>query len=124
MINVSKRKKLIIERSNKRMLGEAEMDCPEATKDSKLNEKNKEKIASEHQYGLPTKEAKEKGQNCGNCVAFDVSERMKDCMSDKSGDIGYCWMHHFMCSGEKWCDTWVEGGPIKNDSVSYKKQEG
>jgi hypothetical protein len=33
-------------------------------------------------------------------------------------------MHHFMCSGKKWCDTWVEGGPIKSDDKSYKKQEG
>jgi hypothetical protein len=47
---------------------------------------------------------------------------MKDCMSDNSGEIGYCWMHHFMCSGKKWCDTWVEGGPITKDSVSYEKQ--
>ena len=45
MKNVSRQKRLIIERANKRMLGEAEMSCPEATKDSELNEKNKKKIA-------------------------------------------------------------------------------
>jgi len=44
MTNVSRQKRLIIERANKRMLGEAEMSCPEATKDSELNEKNKKKI--------------------------------------------------------------------------------
>ena len=60
MTNVSKKKRLIIERYNKRMLGEAEMDCPKSTKDSDLNEKNKKKIADNNQYGLPTKEAKEK----------------------------------------------------------------
>ena len=45
MTNVSKKKRLIIERYNRRMLGEAEMDCPKSTKDSDLNEKNKKKIA-------------------------------------------------------------------------------
>ena len=49
---------------------------------------------------------------------------MKDCMDNQTGEVGYCWMHHFMCSGEKWCDTWVEGGPITLDDKSYKKQEG
>ena len=106
------------------MLGEAEMSCPEATKDSKLNTKNKNKIAENNQYGLPTEGAKEKGQSCGNCVAFDTSERMKDCMDNQNGEVGYCWMHHFMCSAKKWCDTWVEGGPITSDKESYDKQAG
>lgn len=120
MSRIGKQKKLIIERVNKRMLGEAEMECPKATKDSDLNDKNKKKIEDSHQYGLPTEEAK--GQSCANCVAFDISKRMKDCMGNDSGELGYCWMHHFMCSGKKWCDTWVEGGPIKDDKVSYEKQ--
>ena len=118
-----KKKKQLIERLNKRLLSEAEMECPKATKDTELNDTNRKKIEKTHQYGLPTEEAKEKNQNCGNCVAFDISSRMKDCMSDNSGEIGYCWMHHFMCSGKKWCDTWVEGGPITKDSVSYEKQQ-
>ena len=117
-----KKKKQLIERLNKRLLSEAEMECPKATKDKELNNNNKKKITETHQYGLPTKDAKEKGQNCGNCVAFDISSRMKDCMENDSGEVGYCWMHHFMCSGQKWCDTWVKGGPITKDSVSYEKQ--
>jgi hypothetical protein len=120
MGRLDKKKRLIIERFNKRMLGEAEMNCPDATKDSKLNEKNKKKIAENNQYGL----AKKLGQSCANCVAFDISKRMKDCMDNQTGEVGYCWKHHFMCSGEKWCDTWVEGGPITLDDKSYKKQEG
>lgn len=118
----SKKKKQLIERLNKRLLSEAEMECPKSTKDKELNDNNKKKIIETHQYGLPTKDAKEKGQNCGNCVAFDISSRMKDCMGNDSGEVGYCWMHHFMCSGQKWCDTWVKGGPITEDSVSYEKQ--
>jgi hypothetical protein len=124
MGRLDKKKRLIIERANRRMLGEVEMNCPEATTDSDLNEKNKNKIETNNQYGLPTEKAKELGQSCANCIAFDISERMKSCMSINSGEIGYCWMHHFMCSGKKWCDTWVEGGPITSDSESHKKQEG
>ena len=124
MTNVSRQKRLIIERANKRMLGEAEMSCPEATTDSELNEKNKKKIEKNHKYGSPTEEAK--GQSCANCAAFDISKRMKDCMENQTGEVGYCWMHHFMCSGKKWCDTWFKGedGPITSDDISYKKQEG
>ena len=124
MGRLDKKKRLIIERANRKMLGESEMDCPEATMDTvkgtDLNKKNKKEIADNNQYGLP----KEKGQSCANCVVFDTSKRMKDCMDNDSGDVGYSWMHHFMCSGEKWCDTWVEGGPITSDDESYKKQEG
>jgi len=117
-----KNKRLYIERANRRILGESEMNCPEATTDSSLNNENKEKIAKNNQYGLPTEEAKEKGQSCANCVAYDISKRMKDCMDNQTGEIGYCWMHHFMCAGKKWCNTWVVGGPITSDSESYEKQ--
>ena len=124
MGRLDKKKRLIIERANRRMLGEAEMDCPESTMDTDkgtgLNKKNKNKIAKNHEYGSP----KEKGQSCANCVAFDISKRMKDCMKNQTGEVGYCWMHDFMCSGKKWCDTWVEGGPITSDDESYKKQKG
>ncbi len=88
MGRLDKNKRLNIERANRRMLGEAEMDCPKATIDSSLNEKNKEKIAENNQYGLPTEEANEKGQSCANCVAYDISKRMKDCMDNQTGEIG------------------------------------
>ena len=35
MGRLDKKKRLIIERANKRMLGEAEMDCPKVTTDRK-----------------------------------------------------------------------------------------
>lgn len=123
MGRLDKKKRLIIERDNKRMLGESEMDCPKATTDSGLNEKNKNKIVENNQYGLPTEEAKQNGQSCANCVVFDISKRMKDCMGKQPDELGYCWMHDFMCAGKKWCDTWVEGGPINSDDESYKKQQ-
>jgi hypothetical protein len=65
---------------------------------------------------------------CGNCVAFDVSPRMKECMpvgsvSDKSGELGYCWMHNFKCHSARTCYTWAKGGAITTDKISYEWQE-
>lgn len=100
----------------------SDMSCPLATKDSDLNSANKKKTAISNEYGLPTEEAKEKEQSCANCVAFDISERMKDCMGNFNGEVGYCWMHDFMCSGKKWCNTWLGNKPITSNIESYEKQ--
>jgi hypothetical protein len=140
MSRILRTRRLVLERANRRILGESEMDCPKATQDLKTNTENRnEAIKAEHiKYGplnltdekyweeyakkWKTEPEVAKQSNCGNCVAFDISPRMKDCMENNTGEIGYCWMHHFMCSGKKWCNTWVEGGPIKGNDVSYKKQ--
>lgn len=145
MSRIGKQKRLIIERVNRRVLGEAEMDCPEATQDLKINTKNRdESIKAEHiKYGplnvdepgdywaeiaehWDTTEEAAKKSLCGNCVAFDISPRMDDCMpgpvSDKDGRLGYCWMHHFKCHSARTCRTWAKGGPIKEDKVSYEWQ--
>ena len=116
--------------------------CPEATQDLELNTKNRDSaIKAEHiQYGPlnvdepadywvkiaeywnTTPEAATKSV-CGNCVAFDISPRMKECMpgetSDEDGMLGYCWMHHFKCHSARSCNTWAKGGPIKDDKISY-----
>ena len=91
--------------------------CPPATQDLKLNTKNRDAaVKADHiQYGplnvdqpenywkdiansWNTSEEAAKKSLCGNCVAFDISPRMKECMpgetSDKDGKLGYCWMHH------------------------------
>ena len=64
---------------------------------------------------------------CGNCVAFDISPRMDDCMpgetSDEDGRLGYCWMHHFKCHSARSCHTWAKGGPITKDEKSHNWQE-
>ena len=120
--------------------------CPEAAQDLELNTKNRDSaIKAEHiQYGPlnvdepadywvkiaeywnTTPEAATKSV-CGNCVAFDVSPRMKECMpgetSDEDGVLGYCWMHHFKCHSARSCRTWAKGGPIETDSVSADWQE-
>jgi hypothetical protein len=141
-----KKKKLILERLNRRLLGESEMDCPKAAKDLKLNTENRDKsIKQEHiQYGpLNVDEPGDFWENiaehwntsleaakkslCGNCVAFDISPRMDDCMpgpvSDEDGRLGYCWMHHFKCHSARTCRTLAKGGPLTEDSISYEWQE-
>jgi hypothetical protein len=145
MSRILKTRRLVLERSNKRILGEAEMDCPKATQDLKTNTENRDKaIKAEHiKYGplnladekyweeyakkWKTEPEVAKQSNCGNCVAFDISPRMKDCMpgevSDKEGKLGYCWMHHFKCHSARTCYTWASGGPIEENEISYDWQE-
>ena len=68
---------------------------------------------------------------CANCVAFDISPRMLECLPgktsepvrDKDGILGYCWMHHFKCHSARACNTWAAGGPISEDKVSYDWQK-
>jgi len=119
--------------------------CPLATQDLEVNTKNRDAaIAAEHikygplnlndeaywaryaeKWGTTPEVAKK--SNCSNCIAFDISPRMKDCMpgktSDDEGELGYCWMHHFKCHSARTCNTWAAGGPIDLDKVSLEWQE-
>ena len=125
-------------------VAEEEMKCPPATKSVDINTKNRNSTIKNHMYGPlnvdepgdywekiakkwdTTVEAAKKSK-CGNCVAFDISPRMDDCMpgktSDGEGRLGYCWMHHFKCHSARSCDTWAKGGPINKDEVSHDWQE-
>ena len=117
--------------------------CPPATQDVQLNTVNRNKTRKNHMYGplnikepgdywkklaakWDTTEKAARKSTCSVCVAFDISPRMDDCMpgpvSDESGRLGYCWMHHFKCHSARSCDTWATGGPIDKDSVSAKWQ--
>ena len=119
--------------------------CPPATQDLELNTKNRDAaVQAEHiQYGplnvsepgdywqkiamaWKTTEEAARQSLCGNCVAFDLSPRMKECMpgetSDQDGELGYCWMHHFKCHSARSCRTWAKGGPIKDDEKSKSWQ--
>jgi hypothetical protein len=123
---------------------EAEMKCPPATQDLKINTKNRDATIKNYNYGplnvdepgdywkdiakyWKTTEDAAKKSLCGNCVAFDISPRMDECMpgetSDDDGRLGYCWMHHFKCHSARSCHTWAKGGPIKTDEKSYDWQE-
>ena len=121
-----------------------EAKCPPATQDLKINTKNRDATIKEYnycplnvdepgdywkkiaEYWNTTEEAAKKSV-CANCVAFDISERMKDCMpgetSDKDGELGYCWMHHFKCHSARACHTWAKGGPIDDDKKSLDWQD-
>jgi len=123
----------------------SKLACPKATQDLELNTKNRDaSIEAEHiQYGplnltdegyweraadhwnTDVKTAKQ--SLCGNCVAFDISPRMEECMpgevSDGDGKLGYCWMHHFKCHSARTCYTWADGGPIKEDKISNDWQK-
>lgn len=134
--------------------------CPPATQDIDLNTKNRNLTRDKHNYGPlnpaePSdgywEELAEKWNGtkkeamtsrCSNCVAFDISPRMKECMplvdeglDEKFGDdlpgfdldeanleFGYCWMHHFKCLSARTCDTWAGGGPIDDDEKSFEWQ--
>lgn len=146
--------------------------CPPATQDLKLNTKNRDTAREKQDYGPmnPLKPSmgywqlaakkwagatpeEAMGQRCGNCVAFDISEKMrKDCLpiaydqtdpmsmidkqleGKKGKDLpgfpddafvgfGYCWMHHFKCHSARACNTWAGGGPIKSNKGSKEWQE-
>ena len=123
-----------------------EYACPAATQDLKLNTKNRDAaIKAEHiQYGplnvdepgdywkdiaeyWNTTEKAAKKSLCSNCIAFDISPRMDECMpgpvEDEEGRLGYCWMHSFKCHDARTCYTWAAGGPIDTDETSHDWQD-
>jgi hypothetical protein len=121
-----------------------EKACPVATQDLKTNTENRDATIKKFNYGplnvdepgsywkdiakyWKTTEEAAKKSLCENCVAFDISPRMKDCMpgetSDKDGELGYCWMHHFKCHSARSCHTWAKGGPITDDDTSLDWQK-
>lgn len=121
------------------------MECPLPTQDLEVNTKNRNAAikADYIQYGplnvdepgtfwgdiaehWNTTEQAAKKSLCGNCVAFDISKRMLECMpgpvSDDDGLLGHCWMHNFKCHSARTCRTWAKGGPITEDKISYEWQ--
>ena len=126
------------------ILEAANSGCPIATHDIDVNLKNRQKAIDEYHYGPANPEepgsywkdaAKQwkidektaKTMTCGNCAAFDVSDKMRKCidsgikgdqkMIDAEGtiniaDLGYCNFLHFKCAGARSCEAWVSGGPL------------
>jgi hypothetical protein len=146
--------KLLMEQWRKFLIEEIDIEveksdqymCPPPTQDIKLNTENRDAaIKAKHiKYGplnilqpgdYYEKAAKHwdtnveaaKESDCSNCVAFDISPRMDECMpgpvSDEEGRLGYCWMHHFKCHSARTCYTWAAGGPIDEDTVSHEWQD-
>jgi hypothetical protein len=119
--------------------------CPAPTQDITLNLKNRAKAITSAAYGpenpnLPNnsfwnKKADQwdvtvddaKKSRCGNCAAFNVSDKLKQCIADgigneadpwgtiKLADLGYCEIFDFKCAASRTCDAWVVGGPNTGD---------
>ena len=118
-----------------------EQSCPMPTQDITLNLKNRAKAITTANYGpenpaLPNtafwkKKADTwdvsiddaKQSRCGNCAAFNVSDKIKQCIAQgigneadpwgtiKLADLGYCEIFDFKCAASRTCDAWVVGGP-------------
>ena len=127
-------------------IDEAAGGCPVATQDLDTNVKNRQHAIDEYLYGpanpnVPgdhwNKLAKvwgitvenAKTMRCGNCAAFDISDKMRDCIAKgmagkednadtmataEKADLGYCNVLHFKCAGDRSCTAWVTGGAIDN----------
>ena len=64
-----------------------------------------------------------KTSRCKNCVAFNQKpatlKKMARAIGDEGGKIikeanlGFCEFFWFKCAGERTCDAWVAGGPLK-----------
>ena len=129
------------------ILEAVEQGCPKATQSIDENLKNRKTAIDEYMYGpLDPNEPNEefwsriaaewnmsdpedaKSARCGNCAAFDVTERMQDCIargigaeggSDPmdtvdAGELGYCKFLKFKCAALRTCSAWVEGGPVRD----------
>lgn len=128
------------------LLEAVERGCPPATQSIDLNLKNRQKAIDEYGYGpLDPNEPNEefwqrladkwnaddlesvKSSRCGNCAAFDITEKIKDCIDKgiggnndwdiiKAGKLGYCRFLKFKCNALRTCLAWVEGGPLTDSN--------
>ena len=127
--------------------------CPMPTQNVLLNLMNRQEAIDVAQYGpldpsepnedywqgladlweIPVEEAKT--ARCGNCAAFDVTSKMKDCIaggigSDNddpmdvvdAGELGYCRVFRFKCAAARTCSAWITGGPITDETVQETKK--
>jgi len=122
----------------------ANRGCPRATFDIDLNLKNRQQAIDKYHYGPANPdepgdywqraarrwnitEKTAKTMRCGNCAAFDVSDKMWQCIEDgikgderaadamatiHKADLGFCNFLHFKCAGDRSCTAWVTGGAI------------
>jgi hypothetical protein len=66
-----------------------------------------------------------KKSRCGNCAAFNRSEKILKRIADNLGPLGekiveksklgFCEMFHFKCAAERTCDAWLVNGPITEE---------
>jgi hypothetical protein len=132
---------------------EAGENCPLPTQDITLNLKNRAKAITSAAYGpenpkLPNsafwqKKADQwdvssedaKKSLCGKCAAFNVSDKLKECIAQgigmeadpwgtiKLADLGYCEIFDFKCSASRTCSAWVVGGPNTGEQESEDMED-
>lgn len=64
-----------------------------------------------------------KTSRCKNCIAFNQKpatlKKMSKALGDegdkiiKEANLGFCEFFWFKCAGDRTCDAWVAGGPLK-----------
>jgi hypothetical protein len=71
-----------------------------------------------------------KSMRCKNCAAFVVKDKMRQCIEKgiastsineediakeiiMEANLGYCELFDFKCAGDRTCDAWITGGPLK-----------
>lgn len=118
--------------------------CPRATVDIKENIKNRNWTIKNFAYGPLNPAAPDPGfweekakmwnsdvdtamtARCGNCSAFDQSDRVLECIIagineheaadphdvQELAQLGYCQLFKFKCAAARTCDAWLYGGPI------------
>ena len=125
---------------------EPEDGCPIETQDIAANLANRQKAIDTAAYGplnpqLPNTvfwakkadmwkvdAATAKTSVCGNCAAFNQTQRILACIDTglaaggsgeadawdtvAAGDLGYCEAFDFKCASSRTCDAWITGGPI------------
>lgn len=135
-------------------LVEARTSCPIATQNIDVNLRNRQIAIDKYGYGPANPDDKEadnemfwenkakmwkcsvenvKTMKCGNCAAFNVSDKMWDCITKgmkdegndpmatvEKADIGYCAFLHFKCAGDRTCDAWITGGAIDNKDLTER----
>jgi hypothetical protein len=117
-------------------------ECPEATVNIEVNLANRQKAINKAMYGpldpenpgdywdkvaarwdVPVEQAK--GKICGNCAAFNITKKMKECIASgigddaekviEAGELGYCEFFDFKCASNRTCLAHVGGGPIEDE---------
>lgn len=101
------------------------MECPIATGDSKVNDRNKAEAESKAGYAEAEDEYK-----CGNCARFIQTPEMMECIVAglpedvqeivDEDDVGYCARWDFRCSEDMVCDRWLSGGPVRGMTEKHK----
>ena len=129
-----------------RLVEAANNGCPIATHDITVNLKNRQTAIDEYHYGPANPDKPDnywqeaaktwnisvktaETMKCGNCAAFDVSDKMRKCIETgmmgkekaadtiataEKADLGYCNILHFKCAGSRSCSVWLTNGPIDN----------